>query len=67
MGSGLTFYPIRSLRGVDAFAPGLYDARTRRTATFLPRRQPMLDILYLGLIVGFLAISWGLVELCDRL
>jgi len=27
----------------------------------------MLDILYLGLIVGFLALSWGLVELCDRL
>jgi hypothetical protein len=31
------------------------------------RRQPMLDILYLGLIVGFLALSWGLVQLCDRL
>jgi len=27
----------------------------------------MQDILYLGLIVGFLALSWGLVELCDRL
>jgi hypothetical protein len=27
----------------------------------------MLDILYLGIIVGFLALSWGLVELCDRL
>jgi len=27
----------------------------------------MLDFLYLGLIVGFLALSWGLVELCDRL
>jgi hypothetical protein len=31
------------------------------------RRQPMLDVLYLGLIVAFLALSWGLVELCDRL
>jgi hypothetical protein len=31
------------------------------------RRSPMLDVLYLGLIVGFLAVSWGLVELCDRL
>jgi hypothetical protein len=31
------------------------------------RRRPMLDILYLGLIVGFLALSWGLVEVCDRL
>ena len=27
----------------------------------------MLDLLYVGLIVGFLALSWGLVELCDRL
>jgi len=27
----------------------------------------MQDILYIGLIVGFLALSWGLVELCDRL
>jgi len=27
----------------------------------------MQDILYLGLIAGFLALSWGLVELCDRL
>jgi hypothetical protein len=29
--------------------------------------SPMLDGLYLGLILGFLALSWGLVELCDRL
>ena len=27
----------------------------------------MLDILYIGLVLGFLALSWGLVELCDRL
>jgi hypothetical protein len=27
----------------------------------------MLDILYIGFAVGFLALSWGLVELCDRL
>jgi len=27
----------------------------------------MQDILYIGLIVGFLALSWGLVELSDRL
>jgi len=27
----------------------------------------MQDVLYLGLIVGFLALSCGLVELCDRL
>jgi len=27
----------------------------------------MDDVLYLGLIIGFLALSWGLVELCDRL
>jgi hypothetical protein len=33
----------------------------------LSRRVFMLDALYLGIIVGFLALSWGLVELCDRL
>jgi hypothetical protein len=30
-------------------------------------RHHMQDALYLGLILGFLALSWGLVELCDRL
>ena len=30
-------------------------------------RLAMLDVLYLGLLVGFLALSWGLVELCGRL
>jgi hypothetical protein len=30
-------------------------------------RPDMLDVLYLGLIVGFLVLSWGLVALCDRL
>jgi len=29
--------------------------------------DPMLDMLFLGLIVGFLALSVGLVELCSRL
>jgi len=27
----------------------------------------MQDVLFLGYVVGFLALSWGLVELCDRL
>ena len=27
----------------------------------------MLDVLYIGLILGFLALSWGLVALCGRL
>jgi hypothetical protein len=27
----------------------------------------MQDVLYVGLILGFLVLSWGLVELCDRL
>jgi len=27
----------------------------------------MLDALYVGLIIGFLALSWGLVALCGRL
>jgi hypothetical protein len=31
------------------------------------RSRPMTDVLYIALIVGFLALSWGLVELCDRL
>ena len=42
--------------------------------SFLQRRafdareeHSMLDILYIGLALGFLALSWGLVELCDRL
>jgi hypothetical protein len=30
-------------------------------------RPDMLDVLYIGLVLGFLALSWGLVELCDRL
>jgi hypothetical protein len=30
-------------------------------------RDDMLDVLYLGLVIGFLVVSWGLVELCDRL
>jgi hypothetical protein len=56
----------------------LFDrALTRRPATLLVEDRfrgvsirggsSMPDILYLGLIVGFLALSWGLVELCDRL
>jgi hypothetical protein len=30
-------------------------------------RHDMLDILYIGLALGFLGLSWGFVELCDRL
>jgi hypothetical protein len=30
-------------------------------------RHDMLDILYIGLALGFLGVSWGFVELCDRL
>ncbi len=29
--------------------------------------RAMLDVLYIGLVLGFLALSWGLVALCDRL
>jgi hypothetical protein len=32
-----------------------------------PREVTMADVLYIGLVLGFLALSWGLVELCDRL
>jgi hypothetical protein len=31
------------------------------------KERAMLDVLYIGLALGFLAISWALVELCDRL
>ena len=31
-----------------------------------PGMLPPMGLLF-GLIVGFLALSWGLVELCDRL
>jgi hypothetical protein len=27
----------------------------------------VMDVLFIGIIIGFLALSWGLVELCDRL
>jgi hypothetical protein len=27
----------------------------------------MMDVLFVGIILGFLALSWGLAELCDRL
>jgi hypothetical protein len=36
----------------------------RRVTGGLP---PMLDVLYIGLALAFLALSWGLVELCDRI
>jgi hypothetical protein len=29
--------------------------------------REMLDVLFIGLVLGFLALSWGLVALCDRL
>jgi hypothetical protein len=31
------------------------------------RRLLMMDVLYLGLILGFLALSWALLELCGQL
>jgi hypothetical protein len=40
---------------------------SRKRARPAEGRPDMMDIVYLGLIVGFLALSWGLVELCDRL
>jgi hypothetical protein len=41
--------------------------RTGAVHTPVEGRPDMLDVLYIGLILGFLALSWGLVELCDRL
>jgi hypothetical protein len=32
-----------------------------------PEGAAMPDILFVSLIVVFLALSWGMVELCDRL
>jgi hypothetical protein len=43
----------------------LADAARARART--EGRPDMMDVLYLGLILGFLALSLGLVELCDRL
>lgn len=31
------------------------------------RDNPMADILFVGLIASLGALSWGLIELCDRL
>ncbi len=31
------------------------------------RRNIVMDILYLGLALGFFALSWALVVLCERL
>jgi hypothetical protein len=27
----------------------------------------MIDLLYIGLSLGFLALTWGFIELCERL
>ncbi len=31
------------------------------------RRRGMMDLLYLGLTVGFFALSWALIVACERL
>jgi hypothetical protein len=31
------------------------------------RREAMGDVLFLGLVVGFFALSWAFIALCDRL
>jgi hypothetical protein len=31
------------------------------------RRRRIVDLVYLGLTVGFFAVSWAMVELFDRL
>jgi hypothetical protein len=39
-----------------------------RASTPVPKGGTnMLDVLYIGLALGFFALSWGLVALCDRL
>ena len=30
-------------------------------------RSRMTDLLYLGMAVGFFALSWALIRLCERL
>ncbi len=60
------FYVIEAWHGPCACRGGsLHVSATR--ATRAEGGMTMLDVLYIGLALGFLALSWGLVELCDRL
>jgi len=31
------------------------------------READMADVMFVGVIVGFFALTWGLVRLCERL
>ncbi len=42
-------------------------ARRRVTDTTLVQEDDMADLVFVGLAVGFFALSWGLVRLCERL
>jgi hypothetical protein len=38
---------------------------TRKTARF--RRSNRMDIVYIGLTVGFFVVSWAFIVACERL
>jgi hypothetical protein len=52
-------------RRVNAGRADLDDLLTNRTSTVLSRRTAM-DALYVGLAVGFFALCWAFVILCER-
>jgi hypothetical protein len=60
------------LHGLDATSRQKHSARTYATggmyvAVTAHHRRPIMDFVYLGLTVGFFAVSLALVELFDRL
>jgi hypothetical protein len=61
----LPFFVDRGRRAL--YFPGDVSIRQPRAFTRAEGGMTMLDVLYIGLALGFLALSWGLVELCDRL
>jgi len=48
-------------RAAARFEPGM------TVAPHDSQRRPIVDLVYLGLTVGFFALSWAMVELFDRL
>jgi hypothetical protein len=61
----------RITRGTYA---GPVDALSARALLFQPRtaidggrRDSFMDVLMIALVVGFFALSWGFVVLCERL
>ncbi len=43
----------------------VYYTRTRMCAA--KAKECAMDIVAIGLLIGFFALSWGLIRLCERL